>query len=168
MPAFLFRIALIHLWGIRMRKITFTAILLFIILAASPGAHRVLAQKTTSNVALPQAANICDYAGKDQAKCNSCMGKGTATWTAIGCIDTNPSGFLPAVLAVATSIGGGIAFILMLLGGFQIMTSAGNPEQLNAGRELLGSAIAGLLLIIFSLFILQFIGYRIFNIPGFG
>ena len=48
-----------------------------------------------------------------------------------------------------------------------MMTSAGNPEQLNAGKELIGSSIAGLLLVVFSVFILQFIGVNILGIPGF-
>jgi hypothetical protein len=91
----------------------------------------------------------------------------TGTWTAIGCISTNPTDLLGKIVGLAMGIAGGIAFLLMLFGGFQIMTSAGNPEQLNAGRELIVSAITGLLLIIFSIFLLQFIGVNIIGIPGF-
>ena len=46
------------------------------------------------------------------------------------------------------------------------MTSAGNPEQLNAGRELVSAAVTGLLLVIFSLFLLRFIGVNVIGIPG--
>lgn len=131
------------------------------------GATRVYAQ-SPSPVALPRAANICSYAGAQQAACSKCMFDGFHTWTAIGCVDTNPTGFFSKILGLAIGIGGGIAFLLILFGGFQILTSAGNPEQLNAGREMISAAIAGLLLIIFSVFILRLIGYNIFGIPGFG
>ncbi len=55
----------------------------------------------------------------------------------------------------------------MLFGAFQIMTSQGDPERLKAGKELIGSALAGLLMIIFSVFLLQLIGVQILQIPGF-
>jgi hypothetical protein len=89
-------------------------------------------------------------------------------WTALGCISTDPAAFISKILGIGVGIGGGVAFLLILFGGFQILTSAGNPEKLNAGKELVTSAITGLLIIIFSLFILQLIGFKIFAIPGFG
>lgn len=88
--------------------------------------------------------------------------------TAIGCIPTEPSAFITKFLRLGIGMAGGIAFLLILFGGFQILTSAGNPEQLNAGRELVGSAVTGLLLIIFSIFLLRLIGMDILGIPGFG
>jgi hypothetical protein len=96
------------------------------------------------------------------------MGNGTAAWTALGCIQTDPTQFIGEILRIGIGIGGGIAFLLILFGGFQVLTSAGNPEHLNAGKELITSAITGLLIIIFSLFILRLIGFKIFAIPGFG
>lgn len=96
------------------------------------------------------------------------MGNGTAAWTALGCIQTDPQQFIGEILRIGVGIGGGIAFLLILFGGFQILMSAGNPEKLNAGKELVTSAITGLLIIIFSLFILRLIGFNIFGIPGFG
>ena len=65
-------------------------------------------------------------------------------------------------------IGGLIAFILIIIGGLQIILSAGNPDRVKAGKEMITSAIAGLLLIIFAVFILRLIGYDILKIPGFG
>lgn len=92
--------------------------------------------------------------------------------TAIGCIPVLGSGgmndFLAFILRWATGIGSGIAFVLMLYSGFMIMTSQGNPERMQAGRELLTSAISGLLLIIFSIFILKFIGIDILGLCKFG
>jgi len=87
--------------------------------------------------------------------------------TSIGCVSTNPTTLFASILRLAIGLAGGIAFLLILFGGIRILTSAGNPEALNQGREIVTSAIAGLILIIFSVFILRFIGIDILAIPGF-
>lgn len=88
--------------------------------------------------------------------------------TAIGCIPINDqSAFINFILKWAIGVGGGIAFLLILVASFQIMTSSGNPDRLKAGQELLTSAIAGLIMLVFSIFILRVIGVDILNIPGF-
>ena len=89
--------------------------------------------------------------------------------TAIGCIpigDTNV--FIGFILRWAIGVGGGIAFLLIIVAGFQIMTSTGNPERVQAGKELMTSAVAGLIMLIFSVFILRIIGVDILKLPGFG
>ena len=68
------------------------------------------------------------------------------------------------IIPIAIAIGGVIAFLLIVFGGFQIILSAGNPDKVKAGQEIITSAIAGLLLIIFSVFILRLIGYDILGI----
>jgi hypothetical protein len=68
---------------------------------------------------------------------------------------------------VAISLGGGIAFLIMGVGAFLFITSQGNPEQLQKGKEMIVSAGAGLLFIIFSIFLLRLIGVDILKIPGF-
>ena len=89
--------------------------------------------------------------------------------TAIGCIPINNTDeFIGFVLRWAIGVGGGIAFLLIVFAGFQIMTSSGNPDRLKAGQELMTSAIAGLILLIFSVFILRIIGIDILGLPGFG
>lgn len=88
--------------------------------------------------------------------------------TAIGCIHTNPGDLIADVLKFALGIGGGLAFLMMILGAFQMLTSAGNPDTLQAGRERLTSAVIGLLIVIFAVLLLQIIGFDILNLPGFG
>lgn len=90
---------------------------------------------------------------------------GTGINTAIGCIPiTDTNLFIGFILRWAIGVGGGIAFLLIVYAAFMIMTSQGNPERLKAGQELLTSAIAGLIMLIFSVFILNLIGVNILGI----
>lgn len=96
-----------------------------------------------------------------------CLG-GTGILTALGCIPVNnTNNFAAWFLGWAIGVAGGIAFLLILFSGFQIMTAAGDPQKLQSGRELLTAAISGLILIIFSVFLLKLIGVDILNLPGF-
>jgi hypothetical protein len=109
--------------------------------------------------------------GSSSVKCTPTGGAAdTGIQTAIGCIPvlSSSNDFLAFILRWAVGIGGGIAFLLMLYAGFEIMTAAGNPERLKAGQELLTSAISGLILLIFSVFILKFIGVDILGLCNFG
>lgn len=100
----------------------------------------------------------------------TCGTNGTGIQTAIGCLPVLGSSneFLSSLLKWAVGVGGGIAFMLMLYAGFMIMTAQGSPERMKAGQELLTSAIAGLILLIFSVFILNFIGVDILGLGNFG
>lgn len=103
----------------------------------------------------------------DAGACKSCF-EGGGAWTAIGCIGQGgtPNDFVSWFLKLGTGLGGGIAFLLILFSGFQRITSAGNPEKLHEAKELMTAAISGLLLIIFSIFLLRLIGVDILQIPG--
>lgn len=87
--------------------------------------------------------------------------------TAIGCLTVdNTDDTTSDLLKWATGVGGGIAFILMVFGGFIMITGSGNPQRIQAGRELFIGAASGLLLIVMSVFILRFIGVDIFGLSG--
>ena len=88
--------------------------------------------------------------------------------TAIGTIETNPEKFVQNVLRILLGLAGGILLILIIINGYKIMTSQGDPEKLKDAKEGIIAAIAGILLIIFSLSILQLITTDIIGIPGFG
>ncbi len=114
--------------------------------------------------------NVCRTVSEKDGKkktCEECFLNRGGAWTALGCIEITPDKFIQKFLSFGVSVGGGIAFLLVLFGGFQVLTSAGNPERLIAGKELVGAAISGLLLIIFSLFLLRLVGLTILGLPGF-
>lgn len=107
--------------------------------------------------------------GKD---CTSAAGKPcpdgkSGIDTAIGCVPTEPQPLIQAILRLSGGIAGGIAFLMMIIGAFQMITSAGNPDSLKAGQQRFTSAIEGLLFVIFAVLLLQIIGVDILNIPGF-
>lgn len=87
--------------------------------------------------------------------------------TAIGPIQTDPKEFVKKIFGIVLSLSGGIAVLLIIVSGYKLMVSQGNQEKTQAAREMLTSAIVGLLFIIFSLVILQIIGVDILKLPGF-
>lgn len=107
-------------------------------------------------------------------KCNACLYKADGEleqgnyWTVAGCWSTKPELFVKSILNIVFAVSGGLAFLAFLGGSAMVLTSSGNPEKLNNGKSIVVSSIFGLLLIIFSIFILQFVGVTIFHIPGFG
>lgn len=130
-----------------------------------------------SSVAAADDPNIGESACKsvtiNKGDCTGCFESG-GVWTAVGCLgqgDGENSGgkvgdFVSSFLRLGTGLGGGVAFLLILFSGFQRITSAGNPEKLHEAKELMTAAISGLLLIIFSIFLLRLIGVNILQIPG--
>ena len=88
--------------------------------------------------------------------------------TALGCIPTNlkGDGFIKSILTLGIGIGGAIALILIVYGLFLITTSGGIPDKVNAGKEVITSAIAGLIFIIFSTILMNIIGINILGLPG--
>ncbi|MBI4136430.1 hypothetical protein HY469_00045 [Candidatus Roizmanbacteria bacterium] len=113
--------------------------------------------------------NVPGTAADENDQCKRCLEKGSHAYTAFGCIPTTVDGFFRTVVyELGLWLAGGIAFLLMLWGSFTILISQGDVQQIQRGREIIISAIAGLLLIIFSMVIMQFLGYNVFHIPGFG
>lgn len=93
--------------------------------------------------------------------------KNGGSYTALGCIPTGDfNDFVVWFLQRAIGIAGGIAFLLMISGGFKILVSGGDPKGVQAGGETITSALTGLLFIIFSVFLLELIGVKILGIPG--
>ncbi len=112
----------------------------------------------------PVAEPVCctiNAGGASAALCSD----GVSVSTAIGCIPVNdPFELTRFILTWAIGIGGGIAFLFIVYSGVLILSSAGNPQKVAAGKELLTSAVAGLLMLIFAVFILRIIGVNILGI----
>lgn len=87
--------------------------------------------------------------------------------TALGPINTRNFGeSLRQIFIIAIGIGGALALLLMGFGVFIITTSAGIPDKINEGKNIITAAAAGLVFIILSIVIFQLIGINILGIPG--
>lgn len=87
--------------------------------------------------------------------------------TALGCLPTDPETFVDKALPWAIGIGAGIAFLLGIFGSTMIVLSAGNPEKMQAGKEMITSAIAGVVILVFAVFLLDFIGVKVLKLFSF-
>ncbi len=108
--------------------------------------------------------NLKGSSDVNNLQCNGNQGINTA----LGCIPTNlqGDGFIKNILTLGIGIGGAIALILIVYGLFLITTSGGIPDKVNAGKEVITSAIAGLIFIIFSTILMNIIGINILGLPG--
>ncbi len=84
--------------------------------------------------------------------------------TELGDLPRDPAELATAAIRIAIGIGGGVAFLLMVFGSFRLIFAGGNPESVQNGREIITSAIIGLLVIIFATFILQLVGISILGL----
>ncbi len=111
---------------------------------------------------------LCNgVSANEQAACNSCLNNG-GIWTAATCVDATVQSFIEkTLLGWGIGLAGTIALLCIIYAAFRIQTSRGNPEGIKKAQELLTSCIMGLMLIIFSVFILRLIGVNILQIPGF-
>lgn len=132
-------------------------------------------------VPLPSLAPICDQLSGDRndqntnrGKCYNCMETESKkerkphVWTAFGCMPADFSEIIGKfIFTTGIGIAGGISFLYFLYGCFLIITSSGNPEKIEEAKQIIVSALSGLLLIIFSVFILEVVGVGILRLPGF-
>lgn len=109
-----------------------------------------------------------------RAACLECVEGGLddeanrGVWTAVGCIKRDPEEIVQKLLQVGLGISGGVALLTFLAAGFIFSTSQGDPKAYGKAKEMMTSSIVGILFVLFSVVILQFIGYTVFKIPGFG
>jgi hypothetical protein len=105
---------------------------------------------------------------KELEACIDCAEDMGGLYTAIGCIPLNFSNFITNfILQIGIGIAGMASLLCIIYSAFMIQFSQGDAEKLQTAREQLVSCVIGLLLIIFSIFILRFIGKDILRLPGF-
>jgi len=90
--------------------------------------------------------------------------------TALGCISVTTefgeTSFITIIARIIVSLSGGIALVMMLYGTFIVTTSAGIPDKLNEGKDIITSALSGIIFILLSTFLFNLIGINILGIPG--
>lgn len=119
---------------------------------------------------------LCDQIPDPQQKllCKECALQGGTednaggVWTAIGCISREPENIIARFITLGLGIGGGVALLMFLVASFMLTTSQGEPKRASDAREMATASVVGLIFVIFSVSILQFIGVTVLRIPGFG
>jgi len=87
--------------------------------------------------------------------------------TAIGCVPVDKTSITNWLVKFATGLAGFLVVFRIAQGGIMMMTATGNPDKIQEAREIMTSAIIGLLVIIGAVAFLQLIGVTIFELPGF-
>ena len=98
--------------------------------------------------------------------CTPSVGTGPGVNTALGCVPVVMGDFMTWLLPYVFGIAGGISFLLMVYGFIMMSTSGGDPKAVQGAQETVTSAITGLLVSIFAIFILRLITVNILHIPG--
>lgn len=105
---------------------------------------------------------------KDRNACLQCANAG-GVYSGVGCVKTDFKSFIEeTVFGIGIGLAGGFSLLCIIYAAFMMQSSGGNPEKLKKAQEMITSCIIGLMLIIFSVFILKLIGVNILRIPGFG
>jgi|SRR3989344_3828783 len=88
--------------------------------------------------------------------------------TDLGEIPCTPAGFGSALYGVGLSFIGVVALLFIVYGGYLILTSQGNTEQIGRGKSYINYAIIGIVLAVAGYAVYQIIAVDIIKVPGFG
>ncbi|MBI4091686.1 MAG: hypothetical protein HY427_00540 [Candidatus Levybacteria bacterium] len=88
--------------------------------------------------------------------------------TDLGCVPTDPIGFVERFYAIGLGFIGMVGVLFIIVGGYYIITSAGNPERLATGRSFIFYALAGIMLAVLGFVFIQIVTGEVLRIPGFG
>lgn len=97
----------------------------------------------------------------EKENCELCINLG-GIWTALGCIGTTPQAVFGALIRIALGTLGGVALIRLIILGFQYQS--GQEEKIKEARNGVFSTLGAILLVLFSVLILQIIGTNILDI----
>ena len=88
--------------------------------------------------------------------------------TGMRCNETSLNGLIRTVINWMLSIAFGIAVLFLVIGGFWYITSAGNEETAEKGKNTAINAIIGIVIIILSYVIINVVSGLVTNGPGQG
>lgn len=92
---------------------------------------------------------------------------GTHVNTDLGCLPNTPAGFVTTFYGWGLGVIGLVGVLFLIIGGYHIMISHGDPAMLQKGKSYITYAIIGILLAIFGFVFISIIGANILKIPGF-
>lgn len=86
--------------------------------------------------------------------------------TGLGCMPIDAEGMTKWTVKTVVGVAGGIALLMLIIGGVQFVSSSGDPDAIEEARGKITSALAGLILIIFSILIMKIIGIDVLGLPN--
>lgn len=89
------------------------------------------------------------------------------TETDLGCIPNDVGGFVSKFYGIGLGLIGGVGVLFIIIGGYYVLTSQGNPARLAIGKSYIAYAVIGVLLAIFGFVFVQVLTVDILRIPGF-
>jgi hypothetical protein len=101
------------------------------------------------------------------SNCNQCYGA-KGIWTAVGCIERDPKSLVSKVLTIGVGLLGGVFLLRILSASFMLTTSQGDVKKTSEAKQIITEAVIGVIFVLFSVSLLQFIVSGILKIPGFG
>jgi hypothetical protein len=106
-----------------------------------------------------------------RSACLKCLGNSgefadSRIYTAVGCLQTSNEGLVRDLVRLLMGVSGTVALLSILGGAFMLSISQGDTNKVKQGRELIMAAVGGLVFMIFSIIILQFVGVSLLHIPG--
>ncbi len=133
----------------------------------------------------PEMGSAFDYCSQiptdQRPACVQCMGTRTVTddeiryanegkkiFTAVGCVSVTGEELAADLIRLLLGMAGGATLLSILGASFILSTSRGETAKVKQAKELITASVSGVLFLIFSVIILQFIGVSILQIPGLG
>lgn len=120
----------------------------------------------TGNEISRTSSNLVESFDQPDLKCTTPNGH-DGNMTEIGCIPKDPIGFAAEYYRFGLGLIGGLSVLFIIIGGYQLMTSGGDPRRIHNGKTYIFYATFGLLLAIFGFVFLEVIAVDILKIPGF-
>ncbi len=87
--------------------------------------------------------------------------------TDFGCLPNDPIGFVQEFYGIGLSFIAALSLLALIIGGYNVMTSKGDPQKANIGKSWIFYAIGGLVLAIFGYIFIRLIIVDILKVPGF-
>src|SRR6266404_5356263 len=98
---------------------------------------------------------------KEQIQCGTCDAAGSTA----NCTPANASGTINDTIAkvinLLSAFAGAVAVIMIVVGGFRYVTSAGNPDGAKNARNTITYAIIGLVIVALAQMIVHFVLYKV-------
>lgn len=87
--------------------------------------------------------------------------------TDLGCLPKDPVALSGSLYSIGLGLVGGVGILFMVMGAYQILSSAGDPIKIARGKTFIASSIIGIILAVLGMAFYQTVTVDILKLPGF-